>query len=259
MTVTLYLDVYMAVNLLADLAVLNLLDLFLRIQGKRSRIFLGALFGMGAALGELFLVSAPTFVRLLYIMISGAVMLRAAFGTSSLVEFGRRFAGLWLITAAAGGFWDIISFRERYTGLTFLICMTGIYYGGRKIGSFMLREQSLNRELYEVILRDQGISIVVTALLDSGNRLYEPYSHQPVHVISEEIAKKMCKSCHQMIVIPFHSIGARSGLMQGFRIDEMEIRKDGRLVRCLKRPWLGVSRQPLSSRHQYEMLLHGEE
>lgn len=259
MTVTLYLDVYLAVNLLADLAVLNLLDLFLRIQGKQSRIFLGALVGTGTAFGWLFLSSAPIFGRLLYIMIAEAIMLQTAFGMSSFSEFGRRFAGLWLIAAAAGGFWDIISFRECYTCLTFFICMAGIYYGGRIVGSFLLREQRLKRELYEVILRDQGSSIVVTALLDSGNRLYEPYSHQPVHVISEEIAKKVCKSCHHMVVIPFHSIGARSGLMQGFRIDEMEIRKDGQFVRCLKRPWLGVSRQPLSGRHQYEMLLHGEE
>lgn len=259
MTVTLYLDVYLAVNLLADLAVLNLLDFFLRIQGRRSRIFFGALFGTGAAWGWLFLLSAPTVGRLFYIMIAGAVMLQIAFGRSSFLEFGRRFAGLWLIAAAAGGFWDIISFRESYTCLTFFICMAGIYCGGRMIGSFLLREQRLKRELYEVILRDQGNSVEVTALLDSGNRLYEPYSHQPVHVISEEIAKKMRKNCNQMVIIPFHSIGAKRGLMQGFRIDEMEIRKDGRLVRCLKRPWLGVSRQPLSVRHQYEMLLHGEE
>lgn len=259
MTVTLYLDVYAAVNLAADLAVLNLLNLFFKIQGKRSRIVCGALFGTGAACGFIFLLSLPQLWRLLYAVITGSIMLLIAFGRSSRLEFGRRFAGLWLITAAAEGIWEMVSVQEIQSCVSFLVGMAGIYGGGRGIGMFLMRQQSLQKDLYEVVLCDKGNRIAVTALLDSGNRLYEPYSHQPVHVISKEIAKKMCRSCNQVVFIPFHSIGTSAGLMPGFRIDEMEIRKDGRLIRCLKRPWIGVSRQPLSGRHQYEMLLHGEE
>lgn len=259
MTETLYLDVYLAVNLLANLAVLGLLKLFLKLSGTKCRMILGALFGALAACGYLMLENLFVNVRLLYLLVTGMLMLGIAFGKVRLEEFLRRFVGFLLVSAAVGGCFEAVWVSGDCGFLSFLCCAAGVYFSGKTVILFLRRKQSMQNHLYEVTLYYQGKCTNVTALLDSGNRLYEPYGHQPVHVLQEEIAKKLCNSCNQIIYIPFLSIGAKYGMMPGIRIDEMEIRKDGKLLRRLERPWIGISRQPLSLGHHYEMLLHGEE
>lgn len=259
LTETLYLDVYLAVNLLANLTVLGLLKLFLKLPAAKCRMVLGAFFGAAAACGYLVLGNQFLSIRLLYLLIMGGLMLGITFGKVCWKEFLRRFAGLLLVSAAVGGSLEAVCFQENDSFFSFLCCAAGVYFGGKAAILFFRRKQSLQDHLYEVTLYYQGRSTSVTALLDSGNRLYEPYGHQPVHVLQEKIAKKLCNSCNQMIYIPFISIGAARGMMPGIRIDEMEIWKDGRLLRRLERPWIGISRQPLSLEHHYEMLLHGEE
>lgn len=263
MTVTLYLDVYLAVNLLANLVVLALLNLFLKLHGKKSRMLAAAFFGAAAACGMLVVQvlagEVPVIVRLIFLAGVCAVMLHIAFGVFQPGTFGRTFVGFWLVTAAVAGFFEAVSFQEERKFFTFLCGTAGVYCGGKAGIQLLQRRQSLQKNLYEVTLYYRGKSTKVTALLDSGNRLYEPYGHQPVHVINEECIRKLCHTCNHMILIPFTSVGTERGMLTGMRIDEMEVRKDGHLVRHLKRPWVAISRQPLSTGHQYEMLLHGEE
>ena len=38
----------------------------------------------------------------------------------------------------------------------------------------------------------------------------------------------------------------------------MTFRQRGEKIRVLEHPWVAISETPLSVRHQYEMLLHGE-
>lgn len=259
LTVTLYLDVYLAANMLADLVVLKLLKKLLRLPGKERQMMFGAAFGSAAACGWLLLWRLPFPAKILYQMASGALMLRIAFGKTSMYEFVQRYVGLWMTAAVTEGMLELILEDQNRSFLALLAGITVVYYAGTWGGTFLRKQQSLQKNLYEVTLCFQERRVETTALLDSGNRLYEPYTHQPVHVITKEIAKKLCKNCNIMVYIPFTSLGAEHGMMRGFRIDEMEVRKDGRLIRKLERPWVGISGQPLSGRHQYEMLLHGEE
>ena len=54
------------------------------------------------------------------------------------------------------------------------------------------------------------------------------------------------------------SVGKEHGILAAVRMDRMEVWQQERLVRVLERPWVAISETPLSARHKYEMLLHGE-
>ncbi|MGN0159159.1 MAG: sigma-E processing peptidase SpoIIGA [Brotaphodocola sp.] len=265
MTVTLYLDVYLTVNLLTNLALLRLVNWLLKLHGKGSRMFLAALFGaLAACVWLIFLTVTESETsrflgRLLFLTGICAGMLRIAFGKMKSGTFWRSLAGFWIAAAAVGGFFEVIFDCEERSFFHFLCCVAGVYCGGKAVILFLQREQSLQKNLYEVTLYYQGNCTKVTALLDSGNRLYEPYGHQPVHVVSDKVIRELCHTCNHMIYIPFSSVGTEHGVLPGMRMDNMEVRKDGRLVRSLKHPWVAISSQPLSVGRKYEMLLHGEE
>ena len=104
----------------------------------------------------------------------------------------------------------------------------------------------------------QGKQKTVLALLDTGNQLYEPYGHQPVHILEKNAWPEFPEPVFKVIYIPFCSVGNEHGILPAVRMERMEVRQRGEKIRVLEHPWVAISETPLSVRHQYEMLLHGE-
>lgn len=60
------------------------------------------------------------------------------------------------------------------------------------------------------------------ALIDTGNRLRDPVSGEPVNILDPEIAECLLKEeIPQMREIAYHSIGKENGVMKAFRIERM--------------------------------------
>ncbi len=273
MTVILYLDLFLTANLLMNLVLLCLVNGVLKLGGKNVRILTAAAFGALAACVPIVFVSgermlfplafqSEAILTLLRIFLTGFV-----FGGMFLIAFGRRKPGellkisslCSLIAAAAGGCFEFLCAGRPLRFGWFLCCSAGIYCMGKFIFSFLRKQSQREANLYEAVLYYRGKEVHVTALRDTGNQLYEPYSHHPVHVITREAADRLTNGLEHMVYIPFSAVGTRSGILPGIRIDAMELKKDGTQIRRLEKPWLAVSSQPLSGNHQYEMLLHGEE
>lgn len=317
--VTVYVDVLFAVNLGMDVLLLGLVKRLLGLPARRLRLLAGAAVGALLACGEavaaaqLIACGEAVAAQLIasgagdpgsagmgslggwqsavlaaaFCMLSGSLMLLAAFGRCGLREFLRRFLALGLCTAGAGGLCAAalqtagpgggpagsVGAGEFFYGGSFsgsfqsggtlsvgtLICLgAAVWFGGRAcLQAFQARRMEAAR--YQVVLHYHGKEKQVEALWDTGNRLYEPYGRQPVHVLSREACQGLCETVSQVIYIPFRSVGAAWGLLPGIRMDEMEVFKDGRLIRRYERPWVAISREALSPRRQYEMLLHGEQ
>lgn len=204
--------------------------------------------------------------------LAGGGMLLLAFGRRPIREFFRSLLMLWLVSAAAGGVCglvgDMVPAAWYLTGsrpagqwqLPAAACAAaGIFFGGRACAEYLREKNRMQEHLYQVTLRYRGNTKTVRALWDTGNQLYEPYGHQPVHVITYEACRGLCGQVSRVIYIPFRSVGTGYGMLPGIQVDEMDVEREGRLVRRYQKPWLAISREPLSSRHQYEMLLHGEQ
>lgn len=135
----------------------------------------------------------------------------------------------------------------------------GIFFCGRAGAGYLQQRFRMQNRICQAVIRYRGKTKTLPALWDTGNTLYEPYGHQPVHVMSPEAGRELFEPLSRVIYIPFRSVGTSYGLIPGIQADEMEIWQNGKLVKTCIRPWIAVSREPLSSCHQYEMLLHGEQ
>ena len=66
----------------------------------------------------------------------------------------------------------------------------------------------------------------VRALVDTGNRLYEPISQSPVMVVEQAFIKQYFKKEDMLKIraVPYHSVGKRLGILYAFPVEAMEIK-----------------------------------
>lgn len=275
MTVTLYLDLFFLMNLAADFALLVLVkQAALPGSCRKARLLAGAVLGAGLACGMILLPALSFLPRtVLWVFLPPVLMLRTAFGACGRAEFFRRLILLWMAALLCGGILlcSGIFLDDAGTKCTGMASRAGHVPAAYVVPVFLpgcvllsaafrklRRSAALRSAFYEVTISCQGRKKQVRALMDTGNQLYEPYGNQPVHVLDAEVGKDLCGELSGMVVVPFSSVGRKHGILMAVRVDRMEVRQEGRLVCILERPWVAFSRTPLSPRHEYEMLLHGE-
>lgn len=264
MKATLYLDVFFLTNLGMNILLLWVTAKVLRIPVHGKRLAAAAVLGAGGACVQAVMryVWLPEVLGGLELLagwvLLPAAMLSVAFRPRRLPEWGRQLVVLWIVSAAAGGIFEAAAFADHRSTLRFLCCAAGVCLGGRAAVLFLQESMRIQKNLYEVTLYYHGKTGQLTALWDTGNQLYEPYGHRPVHVVTREAAVQLCETVDRVIYIPFSAVGTGYGVLPGIQLDAMDVRKEGVLVRHCEMPWIAVSREPLSVRHQYEMLLHGE-
>lgn len=110
---------------------------------------------------------------------------------------------------------------------------------------------------WEVQLWDRGKSCTVTALMDSGNSLFDPVSKRPVCIVQKEVFAQLglFDRPEKFRLIPYHSVGRQHGLLQAAAVEEMYLQKGGEKLKR-KNVLLALSDQPLSGEGRYQMLLH---
>lgn len=277
MTAVLYLDVYFAVNFFMDFLLLLLVRKILGICAENRRMAPGRTMRLAAAAAAgAFWACAEAVIRLpgepcfwktaASWAGAGAVMTALAFGWQSPGEGLRCLADLWISGAAAGGVLEAVEEAAGRAGGSGRFPLEGVIFGGLGIffcgragAGYLQQRFRMQNRICQAVIRYRGKTKTLPALWDTGNTLYEPYGHQPVHVMSPEAGRELFEPLSRVIYIPFRSVGTSYGLIPGIQADEMEIWQNGKLVKTCIRPWIAVSREPLSSCHQYEMLLHGEQ
>lgn len=270
MTVTLYLDVFFVINFVMDGLLLLAVRRLFRLPFRAGRIAASAAFGGLWACASVLLPVLPGPAEILVTWVAaGGAMIVLAFGKSGMREGLRRLAGFWLVSAVFGGLlemagdhvpaaWYLTGVRpvQQWKLLPLCLFAAGICFGIRSAAALLQSRLECSRELCQVNLKYQGRELAVTALWDTGNHLYEPYTHQPVHVITAGACRRLCDRITGVIYIPYQSVGAEHGILPGIQIDRMEVLKDGGAVECYEKPWLAITRESLSPEDQYQMLLH---
>lgn len=281
--ITLYLDMFFLVNALMDLLLLNLMKHVLKLPGSGLKMVIAAAAG-AACTSILLLIQFWTLaklqmpglgMKLIWIVIGDGgipvLMLVTAFGRVPPSLLARRLAVLWLAGAGLGGLlaaaeqpgisgWYLSEtmVADQWRLLPLLCWAAGIYFLLRVLQERVSRWRQEREIFCQVTLFYRGRSQTVTALWDTGNHLYEPYGHQPVHVITDEACRRLCDTVSQVAYIPYQAVGTGYGLLPGIRIDSMDVVRHGQPPKHYERPWLAVSKGALSAGRRYEMLLHGE-
>lgn len=272
MTYELYIDVLFFINLTMDYLVLSITGKVMKYRGGRCKRALSAALGAAWAVLCAAFPAIPLWITIpvSYVAVS-SLMVALSFGIKKKRELLKTVACLYLVTflmagamnllyqhTMAGYYIEQILRGNTQAALPFyqlLFIGAAAYFGMRYVLSVVLAAKKDGNHIYQVTMYYKGRSKTVTALLDTGNRLYEPVTHRPVHVVTYEAFYDLAKSVSAVIYIPFGSVGKQEGILPGIFIDEMEIRQDDQ-VKTIEKPLLAICRRPLSPGGEYQMLLH---
>lgn len=141
------------------------------------------------------------------------------------------------------------------------LVLAGIGYLGFMIfqGGIKVLEQKKHNHFCKVEVQgDQGI-LCFHALIDTGNGLKDPISQKPVAILAECEWKNLTrwKRPEKYKMIPFHSIGMNKGMMEGYEIDEVEVKGDTGRIRY-ENVIIAISKHKISGEGGYQMILPPE-
>lgn len=270
--VNLYIDVLFCINFTMDFLVLSIVRRGLKHRFRPWKMALSA--GIGSV-WAVFAAACPLPLWLEAPITYGVVsslMVMISFGLKGPKEIAQSVAALYLAAVMMAGIMEALyqhtaagyyieqflrgNVHEAMPLFLFVLLALGAWFGIRAGLWEVLSMARVKSHFYEVTLYYRGKEKRVKALLDTGNRLYEPISHQPVHVVTYEAVKELCESVAGVIYIPFGSVGT-SGMLPGIFFDQMEVRQ-GNQVKVIKKPLIALSKGALSKNGDYQMLLHEE-
>ena len=254
----LYIDVLFLENFLLDYLLLSLLAKLLRCRAKGLRR------ACGAALGSfcvclvylLALERKPVGYVLIY-GVSSVLMVCVGLKIRERRRLGKAVALLYFCGVLLGGLFAWLKVRIAFPVYPFLgislisFCLLSV--GMRMLMEFRGREQNL----YEGMLLFRGKRVPVRVLRDTGNALRDPIFGKPVSIVTEEVQKAICQEDEVLYyTVPFHSIGQKNGMLQAFFADALYLNQKDGTVKCCERPLLGITKEPLSSKEKYDIILH---
>lgn len=276
-TYIIYVDVFFTVNFIMDYLLLYLTSKILRKRCRKIRLFLSAFFGaIYSVIVLLPLVNHLTIVTL-FSIITAFIMTLIAFGYKNKNEYLKNVAFLCFTTFFLSGVMNYLYYSTEFGNVVQnvlkgtsnksvntrkFIFVTLFSYGIMIFAIKLYKVQRKNEQIiYEVKLSFRGKSVVTKGLLDTGNSLKEPISGKIVHVAENKIIKPMIEGDEnaeeKICVIPYHSVGEESGMLYGYRLDEMVIIINDE-PKFIYNPIVAVYEGELSAKNKYGIILNGE-
>lgn len=254
MRMVIYADILFIVNLYTDALLLSAVRRFLRLPLSVGRLLLSS--ALGGALGLLGLVPLPfAALRLLIGLFGAALLTFAAFcpmGKGTFIKaafllllFGAALSGLVFIlpipgAALVGGavYFDI-------SAVTLIACTTAAYLA-LWVFDRLFRKRAPDALFCRVQLTLGEKEVRLTAKIDTGMTLSEPFSGLPVLVAHRRAVEKLLPADFgtpagklPLRLVPFSALGA-DGLLPAFRPDGCLLDESPADL------WIAVSERPLS-------------
>ncbi len=261
---TVYIDVFFLENLLTDYLVLTLVNRSLKLGSGRLRRLTGACVGsLGLCLLYLFPGKGiPWIVRffgaLVFYLGLSSLMIRCGLRIPGRSLFGKALFLLYFVSFLLGGVFRWLQEAVEVPVFPFLF-FSLVSYGILKLGlKGILRVRTGQQSICQVTLGFHGNTLELRGLLDTGNQLQDPVTGEAVHILEQAAGERLWGGETVLLrPVPYHSVGKPTGLLPVFRADSMSVRLADR-EEHRERPLIGITKEPLSSGNEYEMILHSE-
>ncbi len=111
----------------------------------------------------------------------------------------------------------------------------------------------------EIALYYRGSCIHIRGFADTGNQLRDPFTMQPVSIVSKETWEELLLEQETPLcrMIPYKTVGNANGLLQSVQIDYMAI-SEGKESKIIERPIIALTEQPFAGIFHYSILLHSD-
>lgn len=245
----LYVDSLFLVNFVMNLYLLLLVDRSTLRTATPGRLLLGA--AAGGVCGLLpFLIPGSGLFAMVGINLIGTLgMLLITFPVKSLRMLLKLFERLLLYSFCMGGALLLLIrsfplFRQFLTGIFGILGVGGFCF------LFLLmfdEDRGRKNSLCRATLCCGGRQVVVTALMDSGNSLMEPISGKPVCIVENQVLDSLRELLpYGCRAIPYHSIGTRRGILEGYLLPELRLEIHG-INKSFREVWIAASPQGINA------------
>ena len=244
----LYVDSLFLINFTMNLYLLMLVDHSTLSSAVPWRLLAGALFGAGSYL-LLFVIGMALPWKLLLGAAAALLMLPITFSVRSMRSFLKLTEKMLFFSFSMGGVLLLLircfRFAEGVLTSAFgLMAVGGIFLLFWR--RFHAQTKQENAVCQVTLVRD-GASIKTAALIDSGNALVEPISGKPVSIVEEKVFRSLWGSRGQGYrAIPYHSIGKKHGILEGYLLPELRVETDG-VCKVVHDVYVAVSPEEISS------------
>lgn len=296
MEVEIYADVVFLINFFMDFFIFWITNKIMKKGASCLRLLFGAFFAAMLYCGLIFINVFNIFYNFFGILFVLSVSVFIAFFPKSPKEFiktifmvnvsafalGGTAMGLFYYTNVSKLIGNALDFTTANFSFKILLASTCFFYIAAKlIISFYKRFLKQEQCFMKIKIEDSGKTVLLNALVDTGNSLHEPISKKPVIVAQfsavkeflpneikilyyenneldlEKIYKGIANSCLKFRVIPFSSIGKKDGLIIGFIAERALIFMDEKEI-IVDNPIIGICNFELSCDGFYAALLNPE-
>ena len=271
-----YLDVFFLVNCMMNYLILTLLGM---IRRRRLSIRRQAVAAATGSLASVFFFLAGlgrfnSFLIVFYGFVSG-ILITIAFGRQQARDYIVDILLYYVLSFFISGILVSLSgpYGESSIALWEILAVVIVLLTAAKfLVPDLWRSYRRKRNKYKVCIGYRENEVTGTGFLDTGDLLIEPVSRRPVVIVEFSFIQPLLKRDEEMFLknypmdeipeshmmvhyIPFSSIGNPKGYLLGIKADWLKIQMDGKW-QVVEEPWLGICENPLSSKRDYEMLLH---
>ncbi|MBR2735536.1 MAG: sigma-E processing peptidase SpoIIGA [Clostridia bacterium] len=199
-----YIDVLIAVNLFINYFLIISTAKFLHLKTQKLRLILGEILG---GIYSLYILLPPTnfFVSLIIKFLMAASIILTAFKFSGIKIFFKTLICFYLINFAFSGVMLALWCTLRPNGMAvnngivyfaispvILVISTVITYLILQVINRIIGKRSFGKSTCNVKIIGENSEDLLTALIDTGNSLVEPFSGLPVIVVKRESIKNIC-------------------------------------------------------------------
>lgn len=230
-----YVDLVLFINFGFDLLLLFGVAIILRRQTNLKKLILAALLG-SITIFCMFIKMSSVMLFLFKIIIS-LLMVIIAFGYRDIKYFFNNLFYLYTSSIILGGFLYFLSMQFSYknSGLVFyynglsvnfvvLIIMSPIIIYAYVKQGLNLKNNYANYYNIDIYLKT-GEVIGVTAFLDTGNKLVDPYERRPIILLNKSLLR-IDYTNYNMLLVPYDSLN-NHGLLKCIVPDKIFIQGVG--------------------------------
>lgn len=247
---TIYIDVLLCVNLVINYLLLSAVSFYTHTQVRMRRLLLGSAIGALCSLVMLLPV-IPFALNMIIKIIVGGLTVLGAFGRKRISEFIKLYAVFLTATFFFGGIvialWFLFTPKNLliknsvvYLNISpvILIIYSAICYCAFRLINTLAGRHRVNDTFCVLTIVKGGNALRVTAKIDTGNTLVEPFSQAPVIVIGRNTARCITPaeiyeyetvttlnyrtSINSVRFVPFTAVGG-SGILPCFKAERIYI------------------------------------
>ncbi len=256
-----YADLLFLINFVIVFIVIGIVGAYKYVKISPKRRIFAALAG-GLLAVFIYVCNFIVPIKVIIYLLSVFIICKLAFGGTMRRNINNILIFMFVIFVMQSVLVLFVSFFENNIALTLknnimyfdvspsliMLCFLITYPVVCILSKFM--QVNKKNRIYNLTIINNGKSVNVKALYDSGNILKEPISKKDVIILEAEFAQKLLSGDEKIIEIPYCTVSG-DGIIKAFMPDVIFIDD----TRFLKRQYIAITHNKLSNYGEYNALI----